>query len=113
VWDDRQIAAGSNWLTTIERQLETASAAILLISPAFLGSDFIMTREFPQLIRDSERRGVRIVPIAIAHSLYTRVPELAAIQFANDPSRPLNRLRKPEREAALVSIASIDKLVGP
>jgi hypothetical protein len=41
VWDDRRIAAGSDWYPEIEAAINTANIAILLISAIFLTSPFI------------------------------------------------------------------------
>jgi internalin A len=40
-WDDSQILAGQEWRAEIKAALDSADAAILLISPHFLGSNFI------------------------------------------------------------------------
>src|SRR5262249_30019560 len=53
VWDDRRIAAGSDWLPEIEQAMHRAVAAVLLISADFLTSKFILSQEVPRLL---ERR---------------------------------------------------------
>lgn len=107
LWDDRKIPVGSNWLAEIERQLDTASVAILLVSARFLASDFIAEKEFPKLLEDCRKRGLAIVPIAISASNFGWWQDLAKIQFANDPKRPLNTLAEGEQELALAEIAAI------
>jgi hypothetical protein len=60
VWDDRKIQPGSDWLLEIEKALNQASIAVLLISVDFLNSDFIRTVEIPRLLQSTttaERRG--------------------------------------------------------
>ena len=47
-------SGGRSWKDAIAR----SRAALLLVSPAFLASDFIMEQELPTLIE----RGVRLVP---------------------------------------------------
>lgn len=50
VWSDTQLTAGSNWQSEIRAGIEKADAAVLLVSPAFLASDFIRTEELPRLL---------------------------------------------------------------
>ncbi|PYQ54407.1 MAG: hypothetical protein DMF53_29590, partial [Acidobacteria bacterium] len=47
VWSDTRIAIGANWEEEIEKSLGGSKAAILLISPSFLASDFIWNKEMP------------------------------------------------------------------
>jgi hypothetical protein len=71
-----------------------------------LVSEFILNHEFPRLLAASKRRGLTIVPVAVGPCSFRQVPELASLQFANDPARPLARIkRKADYEAALVDIA--------
>jgi V8-like Glu-specific endopeptidase len=104
-WDDRRIQAGSNWRLEIQRQLDTAGVAILLVSADFLASDFIQGTEVPQILEASIKRGLQIVPIAVSASNYPRYPWLERLQFANDPKRPLDQMTHGEPAAALVKIA--------
>ncbi|MCP5103547.1 MAG: toll/interleukin-1 receptor domain-containing protein [bacterium] len=46
-WDDRRIKAGEKWFQEIEKTLKEADAAVLLISPDFLTSAFILNQEVP------------------------------------------------------------------
>jgi len=45
IWDDRKIGAGDAWFDQIHMQMRSAKVALLLISSAFLTSDFILTHE--------------------------------------------------------------------
>lgn len=49
-WSDTQLTAGSNWQSEIRAEIEKADVAVLLVSPAFLASDFIRTEELPRLL---------------------------------------------------------------
>jgi HTH-type transcriptional regulator/antitoxin HigA len=51
-WDDRRIAAGQEWRAEIKAALDSADAAILLISTDFLGSNFINDEEELERITD-------------------------------------------------------------
>ncbi len=72
-WSDREIAIGDDWRAHIGTALDKyARAAVLLISPAFLASDFIRTSELPVLLHKHRVAGdaILIVPIVLRHCLY-------------------------------------------
>ena len=62
IWSDERIATGADWLQEIESALESASAAILLVSVDFLISKFIREREVPRLLQ--RRPGEQAAPTA-------------------------------------------------
>jgi len=51
VWRDSDLALGDAWKREILRRALTCDAALLLISPAFFASDFIVDKELPLLLR--------------------------------------------------------------
>ncbi len=54
IWDDGEIRVGQEWRRVIKQNLESARAAILLVSPAFLNSVFIQEVELPALLSQAE-----------------------------------------------------------
>lgn len=105
IWDDRKLAVGSPWRSQVQRQLDDAKVAILLVSANFLASDFITTEEFPKILQASQKRGLTIVPVAVGSGLYESVELLAALQFANDRKKPLSVLTSAEQETTLTQVA--------
>jgi TIR domain len=97
IWSDTRIIPASQWRGEIEEALATSAAAILLVSRAFLRSNFIREHELPPL-RDAARRGeLRIFIIILEACDHHGLTE--TFQAVNDPSRPLDKLAPAEREA--------------
>lgn len=69
-WDDRQIDAGSDWRADIMKGMDRCDLALLLISPAFLASDFIQSVEMTHLLARRKRDGIRVVPIIVRPCLW-------------------------------------------
>lgn len=62
VWGDRQIDAGQRWEGEIVRELERAAIVILLLSPSFLASPYVMEKEVPAALA---RSNCVVVPIEV------------------------------------------------
>jgi internalin A len=69
---DRDVNIGQNWHDQIQAHLSGAKAVVLLISPAFLASDYIANSELPVILKNAADQGVRIFPILISPSVYKR-----------------------------------------
>jgi hypothetical protein len=50
LWYDEMIDTGQDWLTAIRSRLQAANFAVMLLSPAFVVSDFIRTEEIPHFL---------------------------------------------------------------
>ena len=60
-----------------------ADAALLLVSPDFLASDFVMDHELPEFIK----RRVPLAPVLLRPCRYGDVDALSQVQWAHDPGR--------------------------
>jgi hypothetical protein len=112
VWDDTQINPGADWRKAIERALDQAIVAVLLVSPDFLASNFIAKRELPNLLEAAKNEDLRILWIAVRPSVYKDTP-LEAYQAINNPERPLSSLKRSDAEKELVRICSQIKSLCP
>ena len=105
VWDDRQITPGDDWFTEIERELNQAKVAVMLISAEFLTSSFIRTEEIPTLLRRRKREGVRIIPVIIKSCPWQGVPWLKAIQGGSEDNFVLEGVSRNKQNKLLSDLA--------
>ena len=84
IWVDRKIPVGSDWFSEIQNAIDTSAMAILLVSPSFLGSNFIMEHEWKRLtaVRNSNPK-FALVPILFRDVNISRIEHLNGIQFFN------------------------------
>jgi tetratricopeptide (TPR) repeat protein len=104
LWDDTTISPGAKWRDKIRQALESARAAVLLVSDNFLASDFIMRLELPSFLLAAQREGVQLFPILISECLYDRTA-LKDFQFAHDPKTPLDAMSRSKQKQVLAEIA--------
>ena len=105
VWDDGRIKPGTKWKSEIQKALDSARVAVLLVSQHFLASDFIAESELTPLLQAAEKKGVIIFWIYLSSCLYEG-NDIAKFQAAHDLRRPLDRLTKPHRQAILQEVCA-------
>jgi hypothetical protein len=109
VWDDSRIATGTLWKEEIARALHSASAAVLLVGPGFLASDFVMKIELPALLNSAKVRGVALFPLIVGFSGYDATI-LHQYEAYNSPEQPLESLTRSDQNRILNALAiAIDK----
>src|SRR5262249_3033958 len=65
LWDDSRIQLGENWQTEIQKAIEEATVAVLLVTRDFLASDFIANHELPVLLERARANKVRLAWVAV------------------------------------------------
>ncbi|HET6454851.1 MAG TPA: TIR domain-containing protein [Armatimonadota bacterium] len=98
LWVDTRLKAGDRWKKEIEKALNRATVAILLVSADFLASDFITGNELPPILRNAEETGTRIVPVIVKPCRFMRDKSLRHFQAINDPKESLILLNPGEQE---------------
>ncbi len=104
IWDDSRIRVGANWRQEIDQALTDASAAILLVGPAFLASEFISSQELPALLEAAKKRGLKIYPVIVGYCAY-QASVLEPYQAFNDPEKPLESLSAAEQNKVLNGVS--------
>ena len=100
-WDDSAIKPGEPWEQSIRKALESACAALLLVSQDFLTSKFITTYELPRILSDASREGKKVFWIPLSPSTVTE--EITGFEsLIDDPNTSLEDLPEPQRKRVLV-----------
>jgi tetratricopeptide (TPR) repeat protein len=88
-FDDREIEPGEHWDARIAGAIARARVAVLLVSPNFLASRYIMERELPPLFEAAAGNQLTILWTPIAGTFFGPV---AAYQAHGSPTTPLETL---------------------
>jgi hypothetical protein len=113
-WDDRRIAVGDDWQPEIEKAMESAKAAVLLITANFLTSSFILNSEVPTLLEKRDKEGVRVIPVIAKPCAWTAVPWLAKLQCRPKDGRALSAGDDNQIDQDLADLAlEINGLLNP
>jgi len=105
VWDDRRIEAGLDWQPEIERAIEGAAVAILLISANSLTSKFVLGEEVPRLLERRQKEGLRVIPLIVQQCAWTEVKWLSKIQARPRDGRALSGGTDYQIETDLAALA--------
>src|SRR4051794_25297366 len=82
-WSDDRMLVGEAWRPQLEEAIGRSYAALVLVSPDSLASEFIMGEEVPAL----QARGARLVCALVRPCLWQHVAALQELQWAHDPRR--------------------------
>jgi hypothetical protein len=72
IWTDKEIRLGDPWQAKIQKSVGDASAAVLLVSQAFLSSKYIREKELPQLLEMATTRGMLVIPVILETCMFER-----------------------------------------
>lgn len=103
-WSDRSIAPGERWRPAIHHAISTARVAVVLVSQTFLGSEFVIKEELPALLAAAASQKLVVLCVHLTASVWQSTA-IKDLQSASNPEKPLDTLKKPERNKALVDIS--------
>jgi hypothetical protein len=101
-WDDTKITPGTKWQQEIENAIAHSKVALLLVSPRFLASKFIMDYELP-LLFEAREDGLTLLWVAVSHCMY-QYSDLAEDQALYDPVMALDSLSSKRLNQVMVRI---------
>jgi hypothetical protein len=100
VWADTKIRAGDRWTTEIENALSESRAAILMITPGFMASQFIWEVEMPHILAHSEA-GMQVFPLITKPCAWRIEPRISSFQARPANGRALSVSAEPEVDSDL------------
>lgn len=89
LWVDDRIGAGTDWLVEIEKAINQAQVAILLVTAHFLTSNFILYEEIPRLLKRRRDEGLVILPVIARDCAWESVEWLAQMQVRPKNGNPV------------------------
>lgn len=103
-WADTQILPGQRWEQELEQALRSSQVAVLLVSPEFLASEFIVNRQLAYFFRAAKDQGVTILWVLVKECLWEET-WIEAYKPMLESGRSLEGLPKPEINGVLKQIA--------
>ena len=102
-WYDRQIEPGLRWESAISDKLQSANLILLLVSAAFLASDYCFGVEMEMAMRQVKNGTARIVPVLLRPCLWVE-SRFSELQLLPRDAKAVTSY--PSRDDAFAEIAS-------
>lgn len=90
LWNDADITAGATWRTQIQAALESADVFLLLVSPAFVASEFCAGPELARAMARSAEGSALVVPVLLRDVAWEQLP-FASLQALPKGAEPVAR----------------------
>ncbi|MCU0553140.1 MAG: toll/interleukin-1 receptor domain-containing protein, partial [Leptolyngbya sp. Prado105] len=94
-WHDRKIDAGAEWAKQIDHNLKSADVILLLISPAFIASEYCSSVELTQAMERHEAGTACVIPI-ILRPCYWKNEPFAKLQAYPKNAKPVTTWENPD-----------------
>lgn len=101
-WHDLKITASDEWQGAIDDHLESADVILLLVSPAFIASDYCWDLELGRAMERHEAGDARVIPIILRPVDWHDAP-FGKLQGLPKDARPVTTW--PNRDQAYLDIA--------
>lgn len=92
LWTDRRIASGELWDDAIRQRIAESDIALVLVSQAFLDSEYCQSVEIVGFLERSREAGLVIVPVLLSPCEWQRHPWLSSRQFLPRDGKSLEEL---------------------
>jgi TIR domain len=104
-WHDRKIGAGQEWAREIDTHLTKAQIILLLVSAAFLHSDYCTGIEMKQAIERHEHGEAKVIPIILSPVLWQSSP-LGKLQALPKDGKPVRSHYWYNQDEAFTDVAA-------
>lgn len=104
LWDDTRIEPGRRWREELDEAVDSAVAAILLVSADYLASEFVQQEELPRLVAAADYGSLRLVPVLVGPCVLDDNP-LDRVQFVNSRSEPIGTIGTAKQDVVWASVA--------
>jgi WD40 repeat protein len=102
IWHAQDISPGTEWEEEINKHLNTAHIFLLLISPAFLASEYCYSKEMKRAMERHQGGEARVIPILLRPSVWQETP-FAKLQVLPKNARAVAEWR--DRDQAWFAVA--------
>src|SRR5712671_696258 len=82
-WQDREIELGSDWHEHIQTAIASCDFGLLLVSPAFLATDYVSNHELTKFVADDPFKPAarkRVAPVALKPILFDGKMDLRGLE---------------------------------
>jgi hypothetical protein len=100
-WSDREIVPGTNWEAEINTELEEADIVLMLVSPAFIASEFCYSVELQRALERFKNGEAMVIPVALRPCDWDGTP-LAGLQALPTGAKPVTEWSN--RDKALLDV---------
>lgn len=105
VWSDVRIKAGDETRREIQRAIDQADVALLLLSSDFFASDGLVEREVPRLLERHRAGQLRVIPVLLRSCLWNVHPWLRELSPLPKGGKPIGSFSGEDRDAVLTEVA--------
>lgn len=103
-WDDQKLRTSDKWKEVISKALNNATIAVLLFTPDFMASDFIINNELQPLLENAVKNGVKIMPVMVRPCATFEESGLSDYQAPNGPDKTLIEMSAGEVDRTLTKL---------
>ncbi|MGF1514065.1 MAG: TIR domain-containing protein [Elainellaceae cyanobacterium] len=100
-WHDRAVEAGAEWETQIRKKLESAQIILMLISPAFMASDYCYDIEMQRAMARHDEGTARVIPIILRPCDWKDSP-FSRLKAMPEDGKPVTQWG--DRDSALLNV---------
>jgi TIR domain len=104
LWDDTRIEPGRRWREELDDAVDSAIAAVLLVSADYLASEFVQQEELPRLTAAADYGSLRLLPILVGPCVLDG-HSLDKVQFVNSRSHPISTATTAHQDAVWANVA--------